>query len=397
MGIAWLLIKGLEKVQLPRNIVLTGVALVLSAGAYFLVAPRNLEWKNDFTLFSADVKKHPNSALTNGNAGARYMDRGLSYLGHDTIIENDTIPAYGRDMNKVSHYADTAIGYLSRATEIHKKYVNGYLNLGLCYYYQDKYELAAEAWGNAYTYFPSNNILIRYKDMLTAKANERAVKKDYPGAARFMYCAATSVPGDPKVWGDYAGSSYMARDFSASKKAFYKSLSIIQEQIRQLEPRAQTPADKDLLMRLKQQEAQLQNGYGAALQNEKALAAFRADSTNADSVLRLAGSFTGTEFFYPESRRLLTKALTLRPGDPKANFLLDSLGMLETRAIWMQDSLNTEKTMKLVESYMRYPGYNRESRRLLAKVLKKEPGNAKAAQMLNSIVLPPDDKKKQNR
>lgn len=395
MAVAWLLIKGLEKIEIPRNIALAGIFVLLAIPAFLATSKRNLEWMDDFTLFSADVKKHPNSALTNGNAGARYMDRGLGFLGHDSITENDTIRAIGRDMEKVNHYADTAIGYLTRATEIHKKYVNGYLNLGLCYFYKDQYEQAAEAWGSAYQYFPSNNILVRYKDMLTAKANDRAAKKDYIGAARFMYCAATSVPGDAKAWGDYAGSSYMAKDFTGAKNAFYRSLSIVQGQIKQLEAKTPlAPEERDLLMRLKQQEAGLQNGYGAAFQNERALNAFRSDSANADSVLRLASSLTGTEFFYPESRRLVNKALTIRPGDQNANRLLDSLSMLEARVEWAKDSANPDKILKLAESYSRYPAYAKEARRILAKLLKMQPGNARAAQLLNSIAAPADDKKR---
>lgn len=394
MAVAWLLVEGLNRMKVPRNYALAGIFLLLAVPAFLQTTKRNKEWHDDFTLFAADVKKHPNSALTNGNAGARYMDLGLSYLGRDTIIEKDTIKAYGRDTIKVSRYADTAIGYLSKATQIHEKYVNGYLNLGLCYYYKEKYELAAEAWGNAYTYFPSNNILLRYKDMLTARANDKAMKGDFKGAAFFMSCAANSVPGDPKVMGDYAGSSFMARDFAGSKKAFYRALSIIQEQIRQLEMYAQTPQDRDLLARLKQQEKGLQNGYGAALQNEKALNAYLADTNNVDSIVRLAGAYTGTEHFYPESHRLFRRALELRPGDSRVGFLLDSLTMLETRADWRKDSANTELTMKLAEMTIRYPGLNAETKRLLLKVLKARPGDAHVKEMLGRVTPPADDPKR---
>lgn len=309
MAVAWLAIKGLEKINVPQRAVLTTLCVLIAIPAWMLTYQRNAEWHDDFSLFTKDVQKHPMSALTNGNAGARYMDRGLTFLGHDTIIGNDTIRAYGRDTVKVHRYADTAIFYLSRATTLHNRYVNGFLNLGLCYYYKDNYKQAAEAWGNAYKYFPSNPILLNYEQMLLGKANERAAKKDYAGAAEFMHYATIAVPNDAKVWADYAGASFMARDFGTAKMAFQQAMNLKPD----LQP-------------------QLSNGYRAADNNERAVNAFRADSASPDSVLRLAKAYTGTDYFYPESRRLLNKTLQMRPGDPQAIHLLDSLGTLEKKS-----------------------------------------------------------------
>jgi tetratricopeptide (TPR) repeat protein len=308
MAIAWLLIKGLEKVNLNHKVAMAGISVVLIVPAFLETIQRNVEWKTDFTLFTADVKKHPNSALTNGNAGARYMDYGLPFLGRDTIIGKDTIRAYGRDTAKVHRYADSAIFYLKRATTLHDRYVNGYLNLGLCYFYKENYDLASQAWGNAHRYFPSNPILMTYEQMLIGRANERAAKKDFAAAAEFMRCAAVAVPSDSKVWADYAGASFMARDFATAKTAFLQAINL----------------DTNL-------RRQLSQGYNAANNNDIILKAYQADSMNPDLSLRLARAYTGTEFFYPESRRLINKTLELRPGDKAAMKLSDSLQVLETK------------------------------------------------------------------
>lgn len=284
------------------------IVIVLAIGIPFclITTQRNLKWHDDYTLFSTDVITHPNSALTNGNAGARNMDKGLTFLGHDTTINGKLVQGYGRDTVKVHRYADTAIFYLERATRIHKKYVNGWLNLGLCYYYKENYDKAAYAWSNAYRYFPSNPILLNYEQMLIGKANERASKQDYAAASKFFLYAATAVPSDAKAWSDCAGASFMARDFTTSRYAFQQALI----------------ANSNL-------QKQLDNGLHAAANNEIAMRKFRNDSSNYDSILPLARAYTGTELFYPESRRLLNKAMTIRPGDPRAPHLLDSLGGLE--------------------------------------------------------------------
>jgi tetratricopeptide (TPR) repeat protein len=322
MAIAWLLVKGVEKVtagsaatvrddgeekrSMVQPAILTLVFILLSIPAFIATQKRNADWRNDFTLFTQDVKTHPNSALTNGNAGARYMDKGLFYLGRDTIIGTDTILKYGRDTVKVHLYADSALGYLIKATTLHKKYVNGYLNLGLCYYYTDRYGQAAEAWGNAWRYFPSNTILLSYEQMFLGQANNRAARKDYKGAAEFFGYAVTAVPSDAKAWADYAGASFMAQDFTTAKMAFNEA------------------SMRDTTMR-----AALQNGYNAAAQNEAAMNEWKQDSMNVQSNIKLANYFMGTEQFRPTSKRLLNKALVLDPGNPRAVKLLDSLGGLE--------------------------------------------------------------------
>ncbi len=309
MAIAWLLVKGIEKLeQVPQKIVLTGFFLLISIPAFLVTQKRNADWKNDFTLFTADVKTHPNSALTNGNAGARYMDKGLSFLGHDTIIGKDTIIKYGRDTAMVHRYADSALVYLLKATQLHKKYVNGYLNLGLCYYYTEQYDKAAEAWNGAYRYFPSNNILLSYQQMLIGQGNVRASKKNFAGAAEFFHYAVIAIPNDYKTWTDYAGASFMAQDFTSAKNAFAQAM--------QLKPDMQKS---------------LQNGLDAAAHNENALLAWQQDSTSIDNNIGLANSYMGTSQFYPSARRLLNKVKEIDPSNARASKLLDSLGGLEAK------------------------------------------------------------------
>jgi tetratricopeptide (TPR) repeat protein len=306
MALAWLMVKGVEKIRAAQPYILTGLFILISIPAFFATTQRNAEWQNDFTLFTTDVKTHPRSVLANGNAGARYMDYALYFLGRDTIIGKDTISKYGRDTVKVHRYADTAKVYLLKATQMHKKYAVGYLNLGLCYYYTDHFDLAAEAWGKAHHIFPSNPQLVSYEQMFVGQAINKAARRDYAGAAEFYHYATITLPTDKQAWADYAGASYMAQDFTTAKDAFLMAIKL-------------NPDKKD----------QLENGYRAATQNESMLLSWQQDSSNVNKIVGLAGSYFGTQQFYPTSRRLLNKALVLQPQNTQAKKLLDSLNGLE--------------------------------------------------------------------
>ncbi|GAB4131947.1 MAG: hypothetical protein Fur0041_02780 [Bacteroidia bacterium] len=294
MVLAWLIIEGAKKTGNAAKLVVTGAFVLLAVPAWMITTKRNLEWKSDYTLFTADVLKHPESALCNANAGARYMDEGIAHLGKDSL--------------KVIEYADRALPYLQKAVQLHPKYVNGYLNLGLTYYHKGQYDKAADAWSYAYRYFPSNQILQNYNQMLIQKATQYAVKKDYANASKFLGYAVTAYPGDARIWGDYAGASFMARDFATAKNAFSEAIRLKPE----LKP-------------------QLEAGLGAAMTNESALNAWKADTNNVDATITLGKMYMGTNEFYPESRRLLNKALTLSPNNSKAVRLLDSLSGLEAK------------------------------------------------------------------
>jgi tetratricopeptide (TPR) repeat protein len=317
MALAWGMVKGVEKLKSAQPYILTGVFLLICIPAFMITQNRNAAWKNDFTLFTNDVKYHPNSGMANGNAGGHYMDIGLHYLGHDTIIGKDTIRQYGRDTAKVHYYAHIAEKYLLRATQIHKNYAVGYLNLGLCYYYTEQYEKAAKAWAETYRIFPSNITLKSYEDMLLGQARNRAAKQDYAGAAKFYHYAAIAVPSDFNAWADYAGSSFMAKDFAAAKEGFNEASKL-------------NPG----------MTKQLQQGYDVAKHHDAVLTAWKADSLSYENNINLAASYMGTQQFYPEAKRLLNKTLILYPKNPRAEHLLDSLGGLEKA---YEEKVNAEK------------------------------------------------------
>lgn len=101
--------------------------LILITGAYtWKTIDRNRVWKNDYTLFTTDVQTSVNSAKVLNAAGGALS---TSVVNLEDEIERN------RRLEK-------AIGYLTRAIEIHPRYRNAYLLLGNCYYYTQDFPKA---------------------------------------------------------------------------------------------------------------------------------------------------------------------------------------------------------------------------------------------------------------
>jgi len=108
-----------EKIKTYYGII--GGILVVYA---FILIPRNMDWKNDYTLFKSGVITSPNSGRTHGALGSMYMDTAQS-------SEN---PA------KRAQFYALAAHEFKRVTELFTMDPDGYYNLGVCYYgagYQD--------------------------------------------------------------------------------------------------------------------------------------------------------------------------------------------------------------------------------------------------------------------
>lgn len=296
-GIVWL---GERIEESTRRYLVSGIFVALMIPALLVTWERNLEWKNDETLFIADVQKHPESALCNGNAGARYMDRGLKFLTDST------------KQDSVNYYADIAIGYLNKSVVLHPRYANGWLNLGLCYYNKKDYERASLAWEKVYEIFPSNPILQNYAQMLIAMAETKAANKDYAGAAQFYKYGLRAYPADSKIWLNYAGASFMAKNFVEAQSAFDQAY--------------QHTSDPAM-------QANIQQGYRASHYIDSVQTVWLADSLNPDKNLALVNGIIGTPDWYPQTKRCLNHILDVRPADARAKKLLDSVEMLERKMI----------------------------------------------------------------
>lgn len=114
---------------------------------------RNFVWKNDFTLFTTDVKTSSNSAkILNAAGGA--------------LVTESAKPG---NASKKDAMLREAIPYLEKALTIHPNYKNAALLLGNASYYQGDYEKAIKAYERTLQISPEypdaiKNLAIAYRD-----------------------------------------------------------------------------------------------------------------------------------------------------------------------------------------------------------------------------------------
>lgn len=183
IALAWLIIKGFDKIpdSVSLNVKRFGF-LTLISGMAFLYGcktwERNWDWKNDVTLFLKDVETMPNSVLCLGNAGARWIDladtkeiTGKRRPGQTVDTDNDyngTLHITDEEV-KAGGFKDkreTALNkgmkFLKHAVELHPRYVNGYLNLGLGSFKLGNMRDALFYWKHAENLYPNNPYLTSY-------------------------------------------------------------------------------------------------------------------------------------------------------------------------------------------------------------------------------------------
>jgi tetratricopeptide (TPR) repeat protein len=207
LTIAWVLLSAVNAVRgqevKSQRLVLYPVLLLLIVFGGIKAWERSADWKNDVTLFLKDVENAPNSVLVLGNAGARWVDLADTREITGTIMEGqENIPF--NDYNgllrieeeewKKAGYAGAreaalyrGIGYLRHAVDLHPRYVNGYLNLGLAYYKLAKDDSTLLFWKMAEFLYPTNpylqNYYSVYRHQLLSRAAAHFDKTEYNEAA----------------------------------------------------------------------------------------------------------------------------------------------------------------------------------------------------------------------
>lgn len=204
IAMAWFILKGAEKLPESMSMGTKRLALFSLLGVMTLLYgfktwERNWDWKNDITLFLKDVETMPNSVLVLGNAGARYIDLSdtktyvsnpydstltqlrdlskkegetdgiLDELSHKLKPKFGSIETYHVDSVDAKEFSkkrvaflEKGLKYLKHAIELHPRYVNGYLNLGLGSYKLGRDRDALFYWKQAEKLYPNNPYLKNY-------------------------------------------------------------------------------------------------------------------------------------------------------------------------------------------------------------------------------------------
>jgi hypothetical protein len=247
---AYLLLKGMEKlssisINIKKAVLYT---LVLIIGVLFGIKTweRNWDWKNDVTLFLKDVKTMPHSVLVLGNAGARWVDladtkevTGIKVVGQDSTRFNDyngTLKITDEEM-KEGGYKDRreaalykGIGFLKHAIELHPRYVNGYLNLGLAHFKLRKDFEALYYWKLAERLYPNNPYLrnyyiVYYNDLKNRGATAFNQGNMALAASEYNKCTILD-PYNPEGWYNLGGAYFNQQKYAKAKECWERALQL---------------------------------------------------------------------------------------------------------------------------------------------------------------------------
>jgi len=126
---------------IAHNTVLGFVLLIALLSAYsFKTLSRNKAWRDDFTLFTTDVKTSVNSAKVNISAGGMLLEK------------------YNAESNekKKQAYLSQSMNYIYKGLQVHPKYIAGWVLYGNAFLYAEKYSDALKCYQNVLTMAPSN-------------------------------------------------------------------------------------------------------------------------------------------------------------------------------------------------------------------------------------------------
>ncbi len=112
---------------------------------------RNFDWKNDFTLFTTDVKVSVNGAKSNCSAGGKLIEEATK-KGNEHL-RND--------------YLKLAIKYLNHSLKIHPTYGDALLLLGNAYYeYNKNYDSTIWAYKRLLSLNPEHNLVYSNTELI---------------------------------------------------------------------------------------------------------------------------------------------------------------------------------------------------------------------------------------
>jgi tetratricopeptide (TPR) repeat protein len=225
---------------------------------------RNWDWKNDITLFIKDANTMPNSVLVLGNAGARWIDLSKTKYFNKKAGEQADIPFPGYDDKLLDFRVSEAelkdgintkdsillspqsikgkevpiherslykgIACLKHAVELHPRYTNGYLNLGLAYFHLQRDREALYYWKRAEKLYPNNPYLksyyISYYNQLLQQGYQKAVRGRSDSAAIILNKCIILDRLNPEGWYSLGAAYYNLGHYKRSKQCWEEALKL---------------------------------------------------------------------------------------------------------------------------------------------------------------------------
>jgi hypothetical protein len=192
-----------------RSSAMAGALLVVLIFFYSAkTVSRNREWKNNETLYMADVKSAPNSVRTTLFALEVY--RAKARAEQDPLLRKT--------------YFDAARDYGKRSLEIYPDFSITLLNMGFVYFYQNDLDSAAYCWKRGYELDRSDTEAVKcvevLGDIFYKKGNGSSDAGEVQKAIRFYRKSVDLNPDGIEAWYNLGGCYFSIGDSALAEEAW---------------------------------------------------------------------------------------------------------------------------------------------------------------------------------
>ena len=188
------------------NSVLVVVLLLFS----FKTITRNAEWKNNDTLYFADVKTSPNSLRTNTYASESYLNKANAET----------------DIKLKTEYLNQSVFYGEHAMNICADDAFIYMNLGSAYFGLGDYFKSADLWQKAYILDPKEPEATKAKEFISSfllKKGNALYEHDSIAQATIHFQKAVELNNkNTEGWYNLGGIYYLLNDSAKADSAWLK-------------------------------------------------------------------------------------------------------------------------------------------------------------------------------
>ena len=178
---------------------------------------RNTDWKNNDTLYFADVITSSNSLRTNMYAAESYLNKANTVT--DTNLKLDYF-------NKSIHYGEQAV-------KIYQKDAFVFMNLGSAYFGIGSYFKSADLWQQAYKLEPTEPEAKKAIDFISSflfkQGNEYFENGKIIDAIRCYKKSTDLNPDNVEAWYNLGGNYYIAKDTVNADLAWNKVKQLAHE------------------------------------------------------------------------------------------------------------------------------------------------------------------------
>ena len=172
---------------------------------------RCADWKDNNTLFIADTESAPKSTKVQLNAALAYLNMSKDASG-----------------NEKEKYIKKAMIHLKNGISLSPTYLDGYLNMGVCYNWLANYDSAEVWWNKARAINPTHPLLIEYDKILAnyflKTGLQKGAEKKFSESIQYMRRASQYDTSNAVIFSNLGGAYYTIQKMDSAIYFWKKTL-----------------------------------------------------------------------------------------------------------------------------------------------------------------------------